>query len=43
MAKNNSSVLGTFIGTVGPVTGFMAAGENTVMKTSSTAIKLHWI
>jgi hypothetical protein len=38
MAKINSSVLGPFIGTLGPVTGFMRNGKN-VLRTSTSSIK----
>ena len=38
MARSNYSVLGAFIGRVGPVTGFMRNGRN-VIRTSSSSIK----
>jgi hypothetical protein len=38
MAKTNSSVLGPFIGTLGPVTGFMRNGKN-ILRTSTSSIK----
>jgi hypothetical protein len=38
MAKNNSSILGTFVGTVGPVTGFIRNGKN-ILRTSTSAMK----
>jgi len=38
MARNNSGVLGAFIGTIGPVTGFMRNGQN-IVRTSSSSIK----
>jgi hypothetical protein len=38
MAKNNSSILGAFIGTVGPVTGFIRNGKN-ILRTSTSAMK----
>jgi hypothetical protein len=38
MAKNNTSILGAFIGTVGPVTGFIRNGKN-ILRTSTSSIK----
>jgi Family of unknown function (DUF6266) len=38
MARNNYSVLGAFIGRVGPVTGFMRNGRN-LIRTSTSAAK----
>ena len=38
MARNNSGVLGNFIGTIGPVTGFMRNGQN-FLRTSTSSIK----
>jgi hypothetical protein len=38
MARNNSGVLGNFIGTIGPVTGFMRNGQN-VLRSSASSIK----
>jgi hypothetical protein len=38
MATTNSSVFGAFIGTIGPVTGFMRNGKN-VLRTSTSSIK----
>jgi hypothetical protein len=38
MARNNNSVLGSFIGTIGPVTGFMRNGKN-ILRTSTSSIK----
>ena len=38
MARNNYSVLGAFIGRVGPVTGFMRNGQN-LIRTSTSASK----
>jgi len=38
MAKNNHGVIGTLIGTIGPVTGFMRNGQN-ILRTSTSSIK----
>jgi hypothetical protein len=38
MATTNSSVFGAFIGTIGPVTGFMRNGKN-VLRTSTSSIE----
>src|SRR5215472_10627865 len=38
MATNNSGVLGAFIGTIGPVTGFMRNGKN-ILRSSNSSIK----
>jgi len=38
MATNNSGVLGAFIGTIGPVTGFMRNGKN-IVRSSRSSIK----
>jgi hypothetical protein len=38
MAKNNSSILSMFVGTVGPVTGFIRNGKN-ILRTSTSAMK----
>lgn len=38
MARNNNSVLGSFIGTIGPVTGFIRNGRN-ILRSSTSAVK----
>src|SRR5678815_5801335 len=38
MATTNTGVLGAFIGTIGPVTGYMRNGKN-VLRTSSSSVK----
>src|SRR6478736_9186625 len=38
MAINNSGVIGNFIGTIGPLTGFIRNGKN-IIRTSSSAVK----
>ncbi|HEX5155065.1 MAG TPA: DUF6266 family protein [Parafilimonas sp.] len=38
MARNNTGVIGAFIGTIGPVTGFMRNGRN-ILRTSTSSIK----
>jgi hypothetical protein len=38
MAKTNTGILGVFVGTIGPVTGFMRNGQN-VLRTSTSSIK----
>ena len=38
MARNNSGVLGNFIGTIGPVTGFMRNGQN-FLRSSTSSVK----
>ena len=38
MATTNTGVLGVFIGTIGPVTGFMRNGKN-VLRSSNSSIK----
>jgi hypothetical protein len=38
MAKTNTGVLGMFIGTIGPVTGFIRNGKN-VLRTSTSAVR----
>jgi hypothetical protein len=38
MAKNSSGVLGNFIGTIGPVTGFMRNGRN-LLRSSTSSVK----
>jgi len=38
MARNNGSVLGNFIGTIGAVTGFMRNGQN-FLRSSTSSIK----
>ena len=38
MSRNNSGVLGNFIGTIGPVTGFMRNGQN-FLRSSTSSVK----
>jgi hypothetical protein len=38
MATTNTGALGAFIGTIGPVTGYMR-NENNVLRTSSSSVK----
>jgi hypothetical protein len=38
MARNNSGVLGNFIGTIGPITGFMRNGQN-FLRSSISSVK----
>jgi hypothetical protein len=38
MAKNNNGVLGAFIGTIGPVTGYIRNGQN-ILRSSRSAVK----
>ena len=38
MARNSSGVLGNFIGTIGPVTGFMRNGQN-LLRSSTSSVR----
>ena len=38
MARNHNGVLGSFIGTIGPVTGFMRNGRNLLRSSTSSVI-----
>jgi len=38
MARNNTGVIGNFIGTIGPVTGFIRNGQN-ILRTSTSSMK----
>src|SRR2546429_61195 len=38
MATSNTGVLGAFIGTIGPVTGYIRNGKN-ILRTSSASVK----
>jgi hypothetical protein len=38
MARNNNGVLGNFVGTIGPVTGYMRNGKN-ILRSSTSSVK----